>query len=128
MKPKGMGMGNPSKFKYDKKPNMSGGFNEKKKEGPKSVGTGKAKFEYKEEKNYGSNKHEFKRKTVDGVKKKAGEKDGHYKTYEKEETKEAARTNSYARANKVGNRKGFDQCAGRSSLGIRSTTIGKGYC
>jgi hypothetical protein len=122
MKPKGMGMGNPSKFKYDKKPNMSGGFNEKKKEGPKSVGTGKAKFEYKEEKNYGSNKHEFKRKTVDGVKKKAGEKDGHYKTYEKEETKEAARTNSYARANKVGNRKGFDQNINRKEIRQRPNT------
>jgi hypothetical protein len=122
MKPKGMGMGNPSKFKYDKKPNMSGGFNEKKKEGPKSVGTGKAKFEYKEEKNYGSNKHEFKRKTVDGVKKKAGEKDGHYKTYEKEETKEAARTNSYARANRVGNRKGFDQNVNRKEIRQRPNT------
>ena len=122
MKPKGMGMGNPSKFKYDKKPNMSGGFNEKKKEGPKSVGTGKAKFEYKEEKNYGSNKHEFKRKTVDGVKKKAGEKDGHYKTYEKEETKEAVRTNSYPRANKVGNRKGFDQNINRKEIRQRPNT------
>jgi hypothetical protein len=51
MKPKGVGMGNPSKFKYNQKPNMSGGFNEKKKEGPRSVGTGKAKFEYKEGEN-----------------------------------------------------------------------------
>jgi len=126
MKPKGIGMGNPSKFKYDKKPNMDGGFDEKKKEafgkGVKAMGTGKAKFEYKEEKNYGSNKHEFKRKTVDGVKKKAGEKDGHYKTYEKEETKEAARTNSYARANKVGNRKGFDQNINRKEIRQRPNT------
>jgi hypothetical protein len=126
MKPKGIGMGNPSKFKYDKKPNMDGGFNEKRKEafgkGVKAMGTGKAKFEYKEEKNYGSNKHEFKRKTVDGVKKKAGEKDGHYKTYEKEETKEAARTNSYARANKVGNRKGFDQNINRKEIRQRPNT------
>jgi hypothetical protein len=51
MKPKGVGMGNQSKFKYNQKPNMSGGFNEKKKEGPRSVGTGKAKFEYKEGEN-----------------------------------------------------------------------------
>ena len=126
MKPKGIGMGNASKFKYDKKPNMGGGFNEKRKEafgkGTKAMGTGKAKFEYKEEKNYGSNKHEFKRKTVDGVKKKAGEKDGHYKTYEKEETKEAARTNSYARANKVGNRKGFNQNVNREEIRQRPNT------
>ena len=126
MKPKGIGMGNASKFKYDKKPNMGGGFDENKKEafgkGTKAMGTGKAKFEYKEEKNYGSNKHEFKRKTVDGVKKKAGEKDGHYKTYEKEETKEAARTNSYPRANKVGNRKGFDQNINRKEIRQRPNT------
>jgi hypothetical protein len=51
MKPKGVGMGNQSKFKYNQKPNMSGGFNEKKKEGPRAVGTGKAKFEYKEGEN-----------------------------------------------------------------------------
>ena len=53
------------------------------------------KFEYTEaemEENYGSKKHEYRRKDVDGVEKKAGEKGGHYKDYEKEETKEAART------------------------------------
>jgi hypothetical protein len=96
IKPKGVGIGHGPKFNYDKKPNMDGGFDEKKKEafgkGVKAMGTGKAKFEYKEEKNYGSNKHEFKRKKVDGVEKKAGDVKGHYKTYEKKETKEAART------------------------------------
>jgi hypothetical protein len=96
IKPKGVGIGHGPKFNYDKKPNMDGGFDEKKKEafgkGIKAMGTGKAKFEYKEEKNYGSNKHEFKRKKVDGVEKKAGDVKGHYKTYEKKETKEAART------------------------------------
>jgi hypothetical protein len=53
------------------------------------------KFEYTEAEmkdKYGSKKHEYRRKDVDGVEKKAGEKDGHYKDYEKEETKEAART------------------------------------
>jgi hypothetical protein len=53
------------------------------------------KFEYTEaemEEKYGSKKHEYKRKDVDGVEKKAGEKGGHYKDYEKEETKEVART------------------------------------
>jgi len=53
------------------------------------------KFEYTEAEmkdKYGSKKHEYRRKDVDGVEKKAGEKGGHYKDYEKEETKEAART------------------------------------
>ena len=96
IKPKGVGIGHGPKFNYDKKPNMDGGFDEKKKEafgkGTKAMGTGKAKFEYKEEKNWGSNKGEYKRKKVNGVEKKAGNVKGHYKTYEKEETKEAART------------------------------------
>ena len=50
--PKGVGIGKGPKFGYDKKPNMSGGFNTKRKEafgkGTKAMGTGKAKFEYKE--------------------------------------------------------------------------------
>jgi len=94
MKPKGVGMGNASKFKYSKKPNMSGGFNEKRKEGPKSVGTGKARFEYKEEHEYGGNSHDYKRKDVKGVEKKTGVVKGHFKDYEgkKSETKESART------------------------------------
>ncbi len=52
IKPKGVGIGRGPKFAYDKKPNMGGGFSEKKKEafgkGTKAMGTGKAKFEYKE--------------------------------------------------------------------------------
>jgi hypothetical protein len=96
IKPKGVGIGHGPKFNYDKKPNMDGGFPDKKKEafgkGVKAMGTGKAKFEYKEEKEWGSNKHEYKRKKVDGVEKKAGDVKGHNKTYEKKETKEAART------------------------------------
>jgi hypothetical protein len=48
-KAKGLGMGNASKFKYDKKPNMGGGFKTIKKKVNKTMGTGKAKFEYKEE-------------------------------------------------------------------------------
>jgi hypothetical protein len=127
MKPKGEGIGHGPKFNYDKKPNMGGGFNEKRKEafgkGTKAVGTGKAKFEYKEEKEFGSKKHEYKRKEVDGVKKKAGEdKDGHYKDYEKSETKEAVRTNSYPRANKVGNRKGSNQNVNRQEIRVRPNT------
>ena len=113
VKPKGVGIGSGPKFTYKNK--AAGGFKEDKKEGPKSVGTGKAKFEYKKGANmegkskvvkaetkegYGSKKHEFKRTKVNGVEKKAGTKDGHYKDYEKTETKEAART--YGNGSKEG--------------------------
>jgi hypothetical protein len=91
------------------------------------------KFEFTEEemeegKDYGSKKHEYKRKDVDGVKKKAGEgKDGHYKDYEgkvggnkgdksqthagkkdyeKSEAKEAARTYGFGSKEGRGLRKG----------------------
>ena len=97
VKPKGVGIGHGPKFGYDKKPNMSGGFSQKKKEafgkGTKAMGTGKARFEYKEEKEFGSKKDEYRRKKVNGVEKKAGDEDGHYKDYmKKKETKEASRT------------------------------------
>lgn len=108
VKPKGVGMGNP-KFKYGKTLPKKG-FDEKKKEGPKAMGTGKAKFEFKEgemEENYGSKEHEYKRKNVDGVEKKAGETKGHYKDYEKEETKEAARTYGMGSKEGRGLRKGI---------------------
>ena len=55
MKSKGLESRRGPKFNYDKKPNMSGGFNTKRKEafgkGTKAMGTGKAKFEYKEGEN-----------------------------------------------------------------------------
>ena len=51
---KGIGFGSPSKFKYDKSPNLGTGFKTKMKEAPKSVGTGKAKFDYKDGENAGS--------------------------------------------------------------------------
>jgi hypothetical protein len=117
-KPKGVGMGKP-KFDYKK---TTGGFKEDMKQGPKSVGTGKAKFDYKKGANmegkskvvkaetkegWGSKKDEFKRKKVDGVEKKAGTKDGHYKDYEKEETKEAARTYGMGSKEGRGLRKGI---------------------
>jgi len=93
IQPKGVGIGRGPKFSYDKKPNMGGGFNEKKKEafgkGTKAMGTGKARFEYKEEKEYGGNKGDYKRSNGH----KVGDKDGHYKDYmKKKETKEASRT------------------------------------
>jgi hypothetical protein len=73
------------------------------------MGTGKAKFEFKEgemEEDYGSKKHEYRRKNVDGVEKKAGEEKGHYKDYEKKETKEAARTYGFGSKEGRGLRKG----------------------
>jgi hypothetical protein len=135
VKPKGVGMGHP-KFKYDTTLPKKG-FDDHKKAAPKAMGTGKAKFEFKEgemeegkDKNYGSNKHEYRRKKVDGVEKKSGEgKDGHYKDYEgkfggnkgdkskthpgkkdyetKEEAKEAARTYGMGSKEGRGLRKGI---------------------
>ena len=81
-KAKGVGMGNASKFKYNKKPNQDGGFDVKKKQGTRGVGMGKAKFEYKEEVN---GKKEPKKNTIVG---------------KKMETKEASRT--YASGSKKG--------------------------
>jgi hypothetical protein len=102
VKPKGVGIGSGPKFSYDKKPNMGGGFNTKKKEafgkGTKAMGTGKAKFEYKE----GENMEKGSMKKV--------------------ETKEAVRTNSYTRANKVGNRKGSNQNVNRQEIRQRPNT------
>jgi hypothetical protein len=74
-KAKGTGMGNPSKFKYSKRPNLDKGFNENMKEGPKTKFTGKAKFDYKEEVNS----------------KGFGEKGAKKPTTKKVETKEASR-------------------------------------
>jgi len=68
VKPKGVGIGSGPKFTYKDK--AAGGFKEDKKEGPKSVGTGKAKFEYK----------------------KGANMEGKGKAVKKVETKEAART------------------------------------
>jgi hypothetical protein len=129
VKPKGVGMGHP-KFKYDSTLPKKG-FDDHKKAGPKAMGTGKAKFEFKEgEIGEDSKKREYRRKKVDGVEKKAGEgKDGHYKDYEgkfggnkgdksetnpgkkdyetKEETKEAARTYGMGSKEGRGLRKGI---------------------
>ena len=80
--PKGVGIGRGPKFNYDKKPNMSGGFNEKRKEafgkGIKAMGTGKAKFQYKDGTNL----------------------DGRMSKVKKTETKEASRT--YGNGSKSG--------------------------
>lgn len=86
VKPKGTGMGNPNKFKYDAKPNQNGGFKTVKKSANPTMGTGKAKFEYKEGENL-----EGKMKAV----KKTETKEQSTKianTTKKVETKEASRT------------------------------------
>jgi hypothetical protein len=67
-------MGSP-KFKYDAKPNQGTGFKTKMKQGPKTMGTGKAKFEYKEGENLDGKTKEVKKSPVKKV-----------------ETKEASRT------------------------------------
>jgi hypothetical protein len=88
IKPKGVGMGSPSKFKYDKSPNLGTGFKTSMKQGPRTMGTGKAKFEYKEGENAGSklgtNKVVKKTETKEGSTRKPMVK--------KVETKEASRT------------------------------------
>ena len=87
IKPKGVGIGRGPKFSYDKKPNMGGGFSEKKKEafgkGVKAMGTGKAKFEYKEGKQEMEKAHKM-------------------NMTKKMETKEASRT--YGNGSKNGSR------------------------
>jgi hypothetical protein len=90
-KSKGIGMGNASKFKYNKKPNQDGGFDVKKKQGTRGVGMGKAKFEYKEEVNTG-------KETKRPVRKP---------TVKKVETKEASRTYGNGSKSGRGLRKGI---------------------
>jgi hypothetical protein len=85
VKPKGVGIGSGPKFSY--KSTGKGGFKEDKKEGPKAMGTGKAKFEYKEGKN------------AEGKGKKVETK--------KVETKEAARTYGMGSKEGRGLRKGI---------------------
>ena len=93
IKPKGVGMGSPSKFKYDKAPNLGTGFKTSMKQGTRGVGMGKPKFEYKEGENAGSklgtNKVVKKTETKEGSTKKPMVKKVEGK---KEETKEAVRT------------------------------------
>jgi hypothetical protein len=115
-------VGSGPKFTYKDK--ASGGFNEKRKEGPKSVGTGKAKFEYKKGENmegtskvvkaetkegdYGMNKGD-KSKTHRGDKDYTTKKGDTLKrkAFEKEETKEAARTYGMGSKEGRGLRKGI---------------------
>ncbi len=117
-----VGIGSGPKFTYKDK--AKGGFDEKKKEGPKSVGTGKPKFEYKKgenmeskskvvkaetkEGNYGMNKGD-KSKTMKGKEDFTTKKGDTLKrkAFEKEETKEAARTYGMGSKEGRGLRKGI---------------------
>jgi len=125
VKPKGVGIGKGPKFSYEK---TKGGFPEKKQEGPKSVGTGKAKFEYKEggnmdgkskvvqkvkkvetkEGDYGMNKGD-RSKTMKGEEDFTTKKGNPIvrKAFEKEETKEASRTYGMGSKEGRGLRKGI---------------------
>jgi hypothetical protein len=72
IKPKGVGMGKGPNVKvYSKNPNQGTGFKTKMKQGPRAVGTGKAKFEYKGGENLGDklgkNKMVKKAETKEGV-------------------------------------------------------------
>jgi hypothetical protein len=82
-KPKGVGIGSGPKFSY--KSSEKGGFKEDKKEGPKTMGTGKAKFDYKKGENM----------------------EGKSKVVKKAETKEAARTYGNGSKSGRGLRKGI---------------------
>jgi len=121
-KPKGVGIGSGPKFTYKNK--AAGGFKEDKKEGPKTMGTGKAKFDYKKganmegkskvvkaetkEGDYGMNKGD-KSKTHKGDKDYTTKKGDTLKrkAFEKEETKEAARTYGMGSKEGRGLRKGI---------------------
>ena len=140
-KPKGVGMGSGPKFSYKDK--AKGGFNEKKKEGPKSVGTGKAKFEYKKGENMEGKSKTVKAETKEGDygmnkgdKSRTHKGDKDYttkkgdtlkrKAFEKEETKEAARTYGMGSKEGRGLRKGItnnrNYVYGKGGVKVESTT------
>jgi hypothetical protein len=124
VKPKGVGIGSGPKFAYKK---SAGGFKEDKKQGHKSVGTGKAKFEYKKGGNMEGKSKIVKAETKEGqgYKDKEDEKLAmkHGKIaskdlkstkarrddagFEKAETKEAARTYGMGSKEGRGLRKGI---------------------
>ena len=122
IKPKGVGIGSGPKFTYKTK--VAGGFKEDKKQGPKSVGTGKAKFEYKKgenmegkskvvktetkESSHGMSKGD-KSKTMKGKEDFTTKKGDTLKrkAFAKEETKEAARTYGMGSKEGRGLRKGI---------------------
>ena len=122
--PKGVGIGSGPKFTYKK---SAGGFKEDKKQGPKSVGTGKAKFEYKKGGNMEGKSKIVKAETKEGQGYEDKEDErlamNHGKIasknlkstkarrddagFEKAETKEAARTYGFGSKEGRGLRKGI---------------------
>jgi hypothetical protein len=124
VKPTGVGIGSGPKFSYKK---TSGGFKEDKKEGPKEMGTGKAKFDYKKGTNMEGKSKVVKTETKEGqgYKDKEDERlamkhgkiaSKDLKTtkarrddagFEKAETKEAARTYGMGSKEGRGLRKGI---------------------
>ena len=140
VKPKGVGIGSGPKFTYKDK--AKGGFDEKKKEGPKSVGTGKPKFEYKKGENMEQKSKVVKAETKEGAhgmkkgdesKTMPGKKDFttkkgdtlKRKAFEKEETKEAARTYGMGSKEGRGLRKGItnnrNYVYGKNGVKVEST-------
>ena len=143
VKPKGVGIGSGPKFTYKDK--AKGGFDEKKKEGPKSVGTGKPKFEYKKGENMEQKSKVVKAETKEGQgyddkederlamkHGKIASKD--LKTtkarrddagFEKRETKEAARTYGMGSKEGRGLRKGItnnrNYVYGKNGVKVEST-------
>jgi hypothetical protein len=137
---KRVGIGKGPKFTYKDK--AGGGFDENKKEGPKSVGTGKPKFEYKKGENmegtpkvvkaetkegdYGMNKGE-KSRTMKGREDYTTKKGDTLKrkAFEKEETKEAARTYGFGSKEGRGLRKGVtnnrNYVYGKNGVKVEST-------
>jgi hypothetical protein len=112
VKPKGVGMGNP-KFKYGSSLPKKG-FSDDKKEGPKTMGTGKAKFEFKEGQGYDDREDEREGMKHGKIAKKdlkstkSRRDDAHFETRKKkEETKEAARTYGMGSKEGRGLRKGI---------------------
>ena len=143
IKPKGVGIGSGPKFTYKTK--AAGGFKEDKKQGPKSVGTGKAKFEYKSGANMEGKSKVVKAETKEGqgYKDKEDERlsmkhgkiaSKDLKTtkarrddagFEKRETKEAARTYGMGSKEGRGLRKGItnnrNYVYGNSGVKVEST-------
>ena len=143
VKPKGVGIGSGPKFTYKDK--AKGGFDVKKKEGPKSVGTGKPKFEYKKGENMEQKSKVVKAETKEGQgyddkederlamkHGKIASKD--LKTtkarrddagFEKRETKEAARTYGMGSKEGRGLRKGItnnrNYVYGKNGVKVEST-------
>jgi hypothetical protein len=140
VKPKGVGIGSGPKFTYKSK--TAGGFKEDRKEGPKTMGTGKPKFEYKKGENmeqkskvvkaetkegaHGMNKGD-ESKTMKGKEDFTTKKGGTLKrkAFEKEETKEAARTYGMGSKEGRGLRKGItnnrNYVYGKNGVKVEST-------